>query len=345
MKNFFCLLLLCASTIVFAQAPQLIKYQGVARDASGVPIANGTITVQFDIREGIAGPVIFSEIHSVTTNPFGLFSANIGTFTSLPSNLFDNGNEFLEVSIDFGSGLVSMGTSQMMSVPYALYAETSGNGAGPVGPTGPSGDPGLTGPTGPVGATGAAGASGAQGPTGLTGATGASGSIGATGPNGATGPTGSVGATGPTGLTGTTGATGAAGPSWAHYYAVGTTDLNPITINPTFSTIPQLTTTVVLTTTSTMRIDYSLSGYFPPTGSSFGTRVVINSVGQEGSGAQFFPTGNGSYNMGGMCIVTLTPGTYTIAVEWCHAAGATQMYNRVVSQPNYDHRTLSVIVF
>ncbi|MCK6639509.1 MAG: collagen-like protein [Bacteroidia bacterium] len=221
MKYLASVILLFVSVTLFAQAPAQIKYQGVARDAAGAVIANGTLTVRFDIHDGATGPVIYSEVHSpVTTNQFGLFSLTIGSLMPIPQNLFDNGNEFLEVSIDFGSGLVSMGTSQFLSVPYALYAETSGNGQGPTGPTGPSGDPGLTGATGATGATGDMGPTGAQGiqgvtgatgATGLTGATGAAGVAGVTGPIGATGATGATGAAGTNGTNGATGATGATG--------------------------------------------------------------------------------------------------------------------------------------
>lgn len=196
MKNLLILFILLSSTIfVYAQAPQMIKYQGVARDASGTLIANGTIDVQFKIHTGTAtGPVVYSETHfGVTTNTFGLFSISMGSDTAFPANLFGAGNEFLEVSINFGSGLTSMGTSQFLSVPYALYADSSGT-------------PGATGPQGPTGVTGA---TGAQGIVGANGATGPTGPTGAAGTNGATGPTGAVGPTGAAGTNGATGATGA----------------------------------------------------------------------------------------------------------------------------------------
>lgn len=159
MKKLFSLALLLPAFSLFAQAPQEIKYQGVARDAAGSPIANGTLnTVKFDIHTGSAsGPVAYTEVHfSVPTNAFGLFSLNIGSVTSFPANLFGAGAEYLQVSVDFGSGLTNMGTSEMLSVPYALYADSCGT-AGPQGPAGPAGP---AGPTGPAGATGAAGTTG-----------------------------------------------------------------------------------------------------------------------------------------------------------------------------------------
>lgn len=162
MKKLLSLALLLPAFSLFAQAPQEIKYQGLARDAAGSPIVSGTLnTVKFDIHTGSpTGPVVYTEIHfSVATNPFGLFSLNIGSVTPFPANLFGAGSEYLQVSIDFGSGLTNMGTSEMLSVPYALYADSCGT-AGPQGPTGPTGPAGPAGATGPAGVTGAAGTTG-----------------------------------------------------------------------------------------------------------------------------------------------------------------------------------------
>src|ERR1044072_9404293 len=128
MKRLYALLAaLLLITVVHAQAPQQIKYQGVARDAAGAVIANGTITVQFDIHSGSAtGTIVYTETHTrLTTNQFGLFSISIGSVTPFPSNLFGAGAEFLEVSVDFGTGLTSMGISQMLSVPYAIFADSA----------------------------------------------------------------------------------------------------------------------------------------------------------------------------------------------------------------------------
>ncbi len=229
MKQLITLLFVCISIVVVAQAPPQIKYQGVARDAAGSPITNGTITVQFDIHDVTpAGIIIYTETHSsVTTNQFGLFSINIGSITPLPGGTFGTGDEFLEVSVDFGSGLTSMGTSQLLSVPYALYADTSGSSTpGPSGPTGANGLNGATGPTGATGnngvagSTGAAGATGPAGTNGATGLTGAIGAVGPTGPSGANGINGTNGATGAVGAQGPTGLTGATGPAGSSF-AIG----------------------------------------------------------------------------------------------------------------------------
>ena len=115
----------------FGQAPQGMQYQAIARDLSGNTLPNQAIGVKFDIRNGSAtGPVIFTEIHnSITTNAFGLFNLVIGSQnpSSFQTINWASGNKFIETSIDAGTGFNSISTTQLMSVPYALYAETAGN--------------------------------------------------------------------------------------------------------------------------------------------------------------------------------------------------------------------------
>lgn len=174
-----------------AQAPEKMNYQGVARDNSGNILANQSIGLQIKIRSGSSsGTVVYQETHSVSTNQFGLFNIQIGGGT-VQNGTFSNinwGNNtyYSEVLLDAtgGTSYVSLGTQQLISVPYALYAKTSGNG-GATGPTGPSGAAGATGPTGAAGATGATGAAGVTGPSGTAGATGPTGAAGATGATGA----------------------------------------------------------------------------------------------------------------------------------------------------------------
>ncbi len=115
------------------QAPQGIPYQAVARDAQGNPMANQSLTVQFSLHEASAdGSVVFQETQSTTTNGQGLFSLtfgagvpSVGTFTNIN---WGSGYKFLQVQADFGNGYVDLGTQQLMSVPYALYAGSAGNG-------------------------------------------------------------------------------------------------------------------------------------------------------------------------------------------------------------------------
>ncbi len=203
----------------YAQAPQRINYQAVARNNAGTVLQNTTVAVRLSIHNGSSGGnIVYQERAVVTTNSFGLFSLQIGGGTVLQGDFttinWANGDKYLQVELDPAGGTTysDMGTSQLVSVPFALYAERSGNGGGATGATGPTG---AAGPAGPTGATGNDGAVGGAGPAGPAGATGATGVTGATGTKGATGATGSTGATGVTGSTGATGVTGATGSTGA----------------------------------------------------------------------------------------------------------------------------------
>ena len=219
MRKYLLLLTALYSISVFAQSPQGINYQTVVRNAQGNVMANATVGVRFTIHDGGPGGAnAFQEVQTLTTNQFGLFSAVIGSVDSLSSVNWGNGVKYLQVEIDpaGGTNYISMGSTQLMSVPYALYAANA-----PAGPTGARGVTGATGLTGPTGAQGTSGVVGATGPTGsgggATGATGPTGAQGVTGPQGGTGSTGATGAgaTGPTGAQGSTGIQGLAGPTGA----------------------------------------------------------------------------------------------------------------------------------
>ena len=217
----------------FGQAPEGFKYQAVVRDGGGIILTNQTVGYQLTILQtSPSGTAVYTETFSPTTNGYGLVNLEIGTGTTADDfTIIDwgNGPYFMETAVDItgGTAYTVMGTSQLMSVPYALYAKTSGNGAGPVGPQGPAGNDGvdgIDGPQGPAGTNGtngAVGATGPQGPIGLTGATGPAGATGLTGPQGPVGPAGPqgtqgpAGATGPQGPIGNDGAVGAAGPQGA----------------------------------------------------------------------------------------------------------------------------------
>lgn len=114
----------------FAQAPQGFSYQAIARDNAGNPKANTGVAVKFSILSGSAqGTAIYAETHQTQTNNFGLFNLTIGQGSSITGTFASidwAGPKFLKVEID---GLLS-NTTQLMSVPYALYAEKAGNAGG-----------------------------------------------------------------------------------------------------------------------------------------------------------------------------------------------------------------------
>jgi hypothetical protein len=143
--------------------PPGIPYQAVVRNSNGQVAANTAVIAKFTLHQNTTdGAVEYQETHGLTTNAQGLISTVLGQGTAVQGTFaginWANTTKFMQVEMDLGNGFVDMGTQQLMSVPYALYAAN-----GPQGPAGP------TGPQGPAGAAGAAGATGPQGPAGPAG--------------------------------------------------------------------------------------------------------------------------------------------------------------------------------
>jgi len=235
MRRYLLIIIVSLSVVTCnAQSPLQLNYQAVVRDNTGQPVANNTpVALTFVIHNSTStGTSVYNEIISATTNEFGLLNVQIGSTADLSAvNWKTGGKLFLQVEASINGGATTdMGTTQLLSVPYALYAETSGN-AGITGPTGPNGITGNNGPTGPTGSTGIPGSNGNTGPTGPFGTTGATGSVGsvgaagAAGAKGATGPSGPTGATGPLGgPAGPTGPTGVITGAWTLVGNTGTVD-------------------------------------------------------------------------------------------------------------------------
>ena len=169
-----------AALDAFAQAPQLLNYQGRLTDPSGAP-RNGSFSMGFTI---LGGTSSWSETQTVNVAN-GFFSALLGSVTPFPADLFTSGQtdafgplRYLRVSVN---GETLSPDIRIVSAAWAI-----GTVAGPPGPRGP------TGPTGPFGATGPTGGGG-FGPTGPTGPAGLDGPIGPSGPTGPIGPTGAQG--------------------------------------------------------------------------------------------------------------------------------------------------------
>jgi hypothetical protein len=225
------LLLSFQLTAALAQAPQKMSYQAVIRNSGNALVTSSPIGMQISILQGSAtGTPVYVETQTATTNTNGLISIEIGNGTPVTGTFssinWAAGPYFIMTETDPTGGTTYSitGTTQLMSVPYALYAETSGTGvAGPAGPQGPTGADGIngtngadgaTGPMGPMGPMGMPGMSGTNGTNGAVGATGADGTQGPQGPagtNGINGAAGATGADGPQGVAGTNGTNGAVG--------------------------------------------------------------------------------------------------------------------------------------
>ena len=147
MKRLYTLALLFIAIGALGQAPQFIPYQAVARDAAGQPLSSTAVNARFTIHEGSAlGPTIWQELQTVSTSSLGLFTVILGSNVSLGNLNWADGSKFMQVEIDLGTGFVDIGTQQMLSVPYALYAENSGSSIpGPQGPAGTNGANGTDG--------------------------------------------------------------------------------------------------------------------------------------------------------------------------------------------------------
>ena len=126
-KIYFLLIWIVAALATMAQAPEGFKYQAVLRDASGEIKANTDVEIEISILQGSAsGSAVYSETHDAATNGNGLITLNIGdgsTTDNLGAIDWSNSPYFIKIRVD---GTV-MGTSQLLSVPYARYAEEAGN--------------------------------------------------------------------------------------------------------------------------------------------------------------------------------------------------------------------------
>lgn len=120
-----------------AQAPEKMSYQAVMRNTTGQLLTNQNIGVKVSVLQGSpAGTVVYSERLTGTTNVNGLISMEIGTGTVLSGTFaginWPSGNYYLKTETDptGGTSYTIAGTSQLLSVPYAMYAKTSGSSGG-----------------------------------------------------------------------------------------------------------------------------------------------------------------------------------------------------------------------
>jgi hypothetical protein len=131
---FAVMLVMLSAVKAQAQAPQLFNYQGIARDAKGNPLSNQTMTLKLSVLPtSDASDFEYEEIQTVKTNEFGLYSLQIGNGSSTSARKmkdvkWETGNKYIKVGIDpkGGQQFADAGTNQLLSVPYAIYADKSG---------------------------------------------------------------------------------------------------------------------------------------------------------------------------------------------------------------------------
>jgi len=118
---------------VHAQAPDGVNYQAVVRDVLGLPLNNQSVSVRFTIHQGSStGPSVFQEVHATTTNQFGLINLELGSVDNVNFSAINwgtGGAYYLQIEVDGGSGFDDLGASQLLSVPYALFARSAATGA------------------------------------------------------------------------------------------------------------------------------------------------------------------------------------------------------------------------
>ncbi|MDC0257747.1 DUF1566 domain-containing protein [Crocinitomicaceae bacterium] len=118
----------------FGQAPEGFKYQAVVRDAGNTILNNQAVGMRMTIQQGsIGGTTVYQETFLPTTNAYGLVNLEIGNGTAVSGDFttidWSAGPYFIETAVDVtgGTSYAVMGTSQLMSVPYALHANTAEN--------------------------------------------------------------------------------------------------------------------------------------------------------------------------------------------------------------------------
>src|ERR1043165_6810985 len=115
--------------IASAQAPAKFNYQGIARNAAGSPLASKALGLRLTIHDATStGTVVYQETQSTTTNAYGLYNVIIGNGTIVSGTMagvnWATGNKYIQVEIDVngGTSYADLGASQLLSVPYAMYA-------------------------------------------------------------------------------------------------------------------------------------------------------------------------------------------------------------------------------
>lgn len=119
--------LMLLSAQLFAQSPNAIPYQAIIRNPDGSVLANTAVTLTFSIHDvSASGTIVYQEGHSLTSNAQGIVVCVLGqgtpTVGSFGQVSWGQGAKFLSVTMNAGTGDWDLGTQQLKSVPYALFA-------------------------------------------------------------------------------------------------------------------------------------------------------------------------------------------------------------------------------
>ncbi|MFT6065625.1 MAG: hypothetical protein ACJAQX_001499 [Polaribacter sp.] len=135
-KRFTFLAALLIAVSIFGQSPEKISYQAVVRDATNTTVANQVVGMRISVLQTTAnGTAVYVETQTPTTNANGLLSIYIGAGSAVTATFsfidWSSGPYFIKIEIDpaGGAAYTIIGTTQLVSVPYALYAKTAAAGA------------------------------------------------------------------------------------------------------------------------------------------------------------------------------------------------------------------------
>jgi hypothetical protein len=132
MRKTILLIFASLSIGLFSQSPNKMSYQSVIRDVSGNLLKNQAISLKISILQtSVSGAVVYSETFNLNTNDNGLITSEIGGGTPLTGAFasidWSTGTYFIKSEVDTsgGSNYTISGVSQLLSVPYAKYADKS----------------------------------------------------------------------------------------------------------------------------------------------------------------------------------------------------------------------------
>ncbi|WP_396141409.1 hypothetical protein [Flavobacterium sp.] len=132
MKKLLTLLAFAITLIVSAQAPQGFNYQATVRNSAGALITNQNVLFKFNIMQNSQTSLpVYSETHQAPTDDLGQVNLTVGTGTATTGTFaginWGSGTYYLGIELNTGANFVAMGTTQLLSVPYALYANSAGS--------------------------------------------------------------------------------------------------------------------------------------------------------------------------------------------------------------------------
>jgi hypothetical protein len=278
-----------------------MSYQAIIRNSSNALITSTTVGMRISIIQGsTAGTPVYVETQTPSTNYNGLVSLEIGSGTVVSGTFsainWADGPYFIKTETDItGNTTYSIsGTSELMSVPYALFSANSAPG-----PQGVAGKNGTDGATGPMGLPGAAGKDGTIGPMGIQGLAGKDGATGPMGTQGVAGKDGAIGPMGTQGVAGKDGATGPVGPSGSGIVPIFLTKSTNYTIQNSdvtgelYITVTGENATIVLfTLPSAATVGAGKKINITTSSSNFPNKINVQSSGSDSLFGIYIPAGS-----------------------------------------------------